>query len=194
MLCAGLMLVMTMTGCYHCSYKYNPCTGITEQQCKKVGFWCKWFDKDKPNCGSCAAVEPDCTMPMECSCEAPHSCGYEMPATCGCGFPQSCSCEMPEVTCSLPDTCGYPPSCACAYPETCGCGFPETCGCAYDPGCGYPVYESAPAYGPSYDSPTPTPAPKADRGPTYNPAPVTPPEDPAATQQMHYTVPHRHHR
>ncbi|MCA9039041.1 MAG: hypothetical protein KDA65_01700 [Planctomycetaceae bacterium] len=174
MLCAGLLLVFSMTGCYHCSYKYNPCTGITEQHCKKIGFWCK---KDKPDCGSCAEVMPECSMPeIGCSCEAPVSCGCEVPETCGC--------QVPEVTCSLPETCG------CGYPETCGCGFPETCGCGYPPACGYPVYESAaPSHAPIYSEPHQVP--KAGQDPPL--APITPPEDPSATQ-THYTVPHRHYR
>ncbi|QDU81653.1 hypothetical protein Pla110_33970 [Polystyrenella longa] len=179
MLCAGLMLVTMMTGCYHCSYKYNPCTGITEQQCKKVGFWCK---KDKPGCGSCSEmVVPECGMPacgmpdMGCSCEAPMSYGCEMPETCGCG--------IPEVTCSLPETCAYPPTCGCAIPETCGCGYPSSAG--------YPIYESGPVYSHEYSAPSS--APQMKRQPTPTPAPIKPPEDPSATQ-THYTVPQRHYR
>jgi len=160
-LCAALLLISSSTGCYYCSYEYNPYTGKTERVWHKLcghdkddDIHCGSISCGSFSCGGCGGVVGDCACGSpevvygcdvpEPVCALPQTCGCEIPATCGCEVPATCGCEVPE-------TCG------CEVPETCGCGLPV--GCA----CGAPYVEGGTVYAPpaTYSAPTTVPQPEA---------------------------------
>lgn len=124
-LCAALFLLCSATGCYYCSYEYDPCTGRTERVWHKIGDHdheteCGTISCGSYSCGgcggswedcscnapeimtSCTIPEPTCTLPTTPGCEIPSTCGCEMPSTCGCEVPATPGCEIPHCACNAP--------------------------------------------------------------------------------------------